>query len=271
MKKVRRNLVKFVLLGIITVMCCSCGASLNSMKDANNYIKTSRVKELRGWGELAGAIQATSPKVKVQKSSPGSIALLGLGLLTASVPLDYIAAGIYTPTTLIGISEDLKNQPVTGNLMTIETSLRVNTAVLYRKEPGKPEWDLGQEAIKRAGKLPVRNAGCVIEKFEPRNSIFSTEYKGEDGEIELNRLVFPRLWVYGDYNTTPACTMEDLLTYKEYMTKLTMAMAQILKEETIKIDESILQEYPDIQNKTGNLRGKIYWYDSDTQKGFPEK
>ncbi len=270
MKKTTKIIIKLMLLGIITGLCCSCGASLNSMKDADDYVKANRLKWLQDGKDKRTA--AWTPKVTVSKDSPGSIALLGLGLLTASVPLDYIATAAYTPTTLIGIPEEVKNQPVTGNLMMIGSyvSAMSNSVVLSRKEPGKPEWDLGKEAIKRIGDLPVRHAGCIVKKFDPKESVFNTEYKGEDGEVVINDIVFPKLWVYGKRNVEPVCTMEDLLIYKDYMLKLTAAVAHIIKENNDKLDNTIFQEYPELKNKE-RRSGSIYWYDQDTKKGWTEE
>jgi hypothetical protein len=254
--------IKLILLVIITVLCCSCGSAFKSVKDADDYVKISREEVTRKAINGNGDVYAWTPNIKVEKSAPGSIALLGLGLLTASVPLDYVAAGVYAPTTLIGVSEELKNRPITGKLISIKSQLSTTLIVSYRKEPGKPEWDLKKEAFKKVGELPVRNAGCVVKKFDPLSDILKKEYKGEDGEITIHRMIFPDLWIYGKPNTEPACTMEDILIYKGYMTNLTMAMAQIVKEEVGKLDEIISEEH----GGKVNHQTKTYWYDRGTKK-----
>jgi len=270
MKKVRRNIVKFVLLGIITVMCCSCGPTLKSMKDADDYIKNTRVKSLSRDITGQGAVFITTPEVTMSSDAPGSILLLGLGLLTASMPMDYVAAAAYAPTTLIGIPEKVKNQPVTGKIMDVKSWVSTTVATLNRKEPGKPEWDLKNEAIKRVGDVPKRHDACRINKFE-LYTIGGSEYKGEDGEIAIDTgIVFPKLEIYGKRNITPECTMEDLLIYKDYMLKFTAALAHILKEQNDKLDEQILQEHPELKNLKMEDRDVIYWRDSDTKKEWKE-
>ncbi len=270
MIEAKKTIVKFVLLGVVIGLCCSCGPSLKSMKDADNYLKEDRLKCLRN-GEGWSGVDAWTPKVTVSKDSPGSIALLGLGLLTASVPLDYIAAAAYAPTTLIGISEEVRNQPVTGNIMSIDSYVSNSMSVLYRNELGKPEWDIGKEAIKRVGQLPVRHAACKVQKFEIWDKMMATEYKGQDGEIVIKGLTLPKLTIYGKRNVEPPCTTEDLLIYKDYMLKITAAIAHIMKEEEDKLNTTIFREYPELQKVKDKHRGKISWRDRDTKKEWIEE
>ena len=274
MNAVRRNITKLILLGIITVMCCSCGPTLKSMRDTDDYIKNKRIERLKlsapGRGE--GAVFITTPEVTMSSDAPGSILLLGLGLLTASMPMDYVAAAAYAPTTLIGIPEKVKNQPVTGKIMDIKSWVSTTIATLTRKEPGKQEWNLKNEAIKRVGDVPKRHDACRVNKFEMNPySVTNVEYKGADGEISIEKgTFFPTLEIYAKRNVTPECTMEDLLIYKDYMLKFTAALAHILKEENAKLDEQILQEHPELKNLKMEDRDVIYWRNSDTKKRWKE-
>lgn len=270
MKEARRNIIKIVLLGIITIMCCSCGASLNGIKDADDHIKNTRIKALNRNKDLS--VWLVTPEVTMGSDAPGSILLLGLGILTASMPLDYVAAAAYAPTTFIGIPEKVKNQPVTGNKMTIKTTIGTPTATLIRKEPGKLEWNLKNEAIKRVGDVPKRHAACQVTEFDLHTTgVGKLEYKGKDIDIIIkNGMMFPTLRIYGKRNVTPECTMEDLLIYKDYMLKFTAALAHILKEENAKLDEQILQEHPELKNLKMEDRDVIYWRDSDTKKRWKE-
>jgi len=270
MKEARRNIIKIVLLGIIAAMCYSCGASLNNIKDADDHIKSTRIKALNRGKDLS--VWLVTPEITMGSDAPGSILLLGLGLLTASMPMDYVAAAAYAPTTLIGIPEKVKNQPVTGNKMTIKTTIGAPTATLIRKEPGKPEWNLKNEAIKRVGDVPKRHDACQVTEFDLHTTgIGKSEYKEKDVDIIIkNGMIFPILRIYGKRDVTPECTMEDLLIYKDYMLKFTAALAHILKEENIKLDKQILQEHPELKNLKMEDRDVIYWRNSDTNKRWKE-
>ncbi len=266
MRNTRKNILKFILLGIMVGIFCSCGHSFKSIKEIDDHIDTRREDGvLRSTLESAGAVRVTSPEVAEQRSGVGAIAMMGIGFLSGNV----LSGGIFAAAEARPNYGEIKTKTITGKNIAIKSRIAGYPIITYRKEPGKSEWNLGTEAIKRAGELPIRNTGCVVKQFDPvysHTNIGLIEYKGEDGEIKIKMNISPALLVYGKPETEPECTMEDLFIYKDYITKLTLALAQIIKEETDRLDEEILKKHPDITNETGRQRGKIRWTNSDTKE-----
>jgi len=212
----KKRLVKWFCFGfclICTVaMCCSCSPTFKNIKDVNCYLKKQQSSVSREFD-----VHIKDPVVDNSNL---------LTLVTITLPL-----GTAAPANMLkpGMKVD-ESKAITGNVWLRGSVNFFRNTALYRKEPGKPEWDLAAEVLKKAGPVP-QSSSCQVKKFEVKPSILNKEYKGDDGHVTMGMTYRVVLGFADIKDAETPCTAKDLRAYYEYVKKIAELIKTTVEED----------------------------------------
>lgn len=242
---IKNIILKAALMACAAAVCCSCGPSFKSMKDTENFLIQKRAQYLKKGHQ---DISYTRARPDVQNSYghnlllaiPGGIS--GVTMAMTRSPFEFMKGGKYAYSALAGLSEEQKNEKIKNEIVTLRTFIGASGYfTIYRNEPGRPEWDIGREMLKRAGEPPIRE-GCTVVRFNPRNAYISKKYEGENDRLEIGSLMAIMLAFEDKKDEGTSCTVRDLIAYHEYMDSLAEAAKSIIKEELDQYDAIIKKD-----------------------------
>lgn len=207
----------------VTMLCCSCGSSLKSMKDTDSFLIQDRMEKVTKGQDKVKVMNRNSPFAQSNTSHGVNV--------VASFILDGPVIGFATAGA--------RNPFDDGRIRTKELSAMLDLGshhTTYCKE-GDSVWDLSVEALKRAGQ-PPKSDTCELTGAGVKDSLFEKVYEGNDGNIRLSLVVTPFVRVKGIPKVQPPCTIADLLPYSEYLDRITSSVKEIIAEENARLDKA---------------------------------
>ena len=245
-KLIKKNKAVGILMGgLVMLMCCSCGPSFKTMKDTENFLIQKRAQSLK---DGRRDVSYSRARPDVQKSYghnlllaiPGGIS--GVTMAVTRSPLEYMKGGKYAYSALAGLSEEQKNEKIKNEIVTLQTYVSGGGYfTVFRSEPGKPEWIIGNEILKRAGDPPVRE-GCTVVRINSGKAYLSKKYESENNRLEINHMMFIDMAFADKREGSVSCTIRDLIAYHEYMDRLAEAAISVIQEELDRYDAVIQKD-----------------------------
>lgn len=222
--------VAVVLCTILLLFCTGCGANLKSMRDVDVYLEKDKttardyfwnMKRKRDIEFMKSdrVVNVFQPSVRTRTDK------LGVGLSVLNLAVGNVATGG------IGIAGDLFGRPPARRNVHMKVSGMTTpchrTSFLYsRKEPGKPDWDIGKEAIKLTP-VPESNA-CVFEGVVVEPVLgFSDAYKGDDGEAVIANSLSILVWYSSKTGATAPCDVTEWEIYSNYVRQVGMQINKL--------------------------------------------
>lgn len=222
MKKV---FIAFSLI-IAVALCCSCGPSLKSVKDADSFLIQDRLKSVAKGGGGIYVYKKKPERMEARGSASTADFIIG-------GPVYGIAkAGAVNPFTL----RPREGKKITGTVELKTSVILGNYHLMYRKEGNGPEWDIETEALKRAGQPPQHNA-CEASTAGVFYATINS-YIGSDGTVRLSKYPEPYVRVRQWQHSEIPCVTEDLPVYDEYLDRITNSVKEIITEENERLDKA---------------------------------
>jgi hypothetical protein len=200
------------------------------MRDVDVYLETDKAKARDHFWNMKRkrdiehvnsdrAITLFQPSIRTRTDK------IGIGLSVLNLAVGNVATGG------IGLAGDLFGRPpARGNVHMKVSGSTIPSYKAYflysRKEPGKPDWDIGKEAIKLTP-VPESNA-CVFEGvvIEPVLG-FSDTYKGDDGEAVIAKSVSILVWYSSKPGATVPCDKKEWELYSNYVRQVGMQVRKL--------------------------------------------
>lgn len=211
----KRLSVWFFLAGA-ALLCCACGGSLTSVKDANCVV----AKDLAG---KEG--QGPDITIDVPRKRPSG----GLGLAVVNLAAGNLAsAAVFGGGSLLGGPGFYGPMRIDGYF----TYKKHRYITIYSKVPGKPEWDLIAETNKRIKAKPIpASESCVFEGAGAFSSPpFIQEYSGTDGTVKLGRFMGTAVHFSPRNDAKVPCDKETAKVYSDYLREINNDMRTMVEE-----------------------------------------
>ncbi len=197
-----------VFLVSVVLLCCSCAPGLNSIRDVDCYLEKERTST--NWPIL----------VKVETPEGRSV---GLGDALGGV--SGIVMALTKPSKFNSKGEVRAYIPLAGS---IDYGRYI---AYYRKEPGKPVFDLREEVLKKAGAIPERPS-CEIKHFSMEPILgFNKDYDFGDSQVKLSKGLLVQLHFNAKDYAEPPCNRTDFGAYVEYISNIVRILEERANEE----------------------------------------
>ncbi len=204
---ITRILFAFFLLSS-SALCLSCGTTFHSLQEADCHIEKERKRTTD-----KPHFFTTGPSYR-KNETIANAALRGFGLIEDGKPLRVPASKLNGPATMYG--EQGAKGPfweVSGNIMF------KRDVALVRREAGKPEINLVNDAIKDVGKIPD-SLSCMVEKIQIVPHWPASKYQSSDGYALVVSGATVRVLFCGMQEATTPCDEEAGKIYRDYLEKV---------------------------------------------------
>ena len=203
-----KKILKAIFIILLMILCCSCAPGLKNMKEVDCYIEKERT--------------STTQQPFLEITSP----------LQTRVGVDDV---ITFPFSLVSILKpsglDRKGNVTAYIPLSVAIHFQRYVAY-YRKEPGKPAWDLRDEALKKVGPRPERPS-CEIKHFSIEPILgFNKEYDFGDSQINVSKGLLFQLHFKARKGAEPPCNRTDLEAYLDYVSKVVNIFHDYVNEES---------------------------------------
>lgn len=227
MKMIMRTLGVAGLM-VIIALCCSCAPNLKSMKDVDCYVDSQRTKSKHGVSYSVSTIHQQHPGLHKENTSKGYTAtVVSSPPLTAANTVLSFPLSVVKPPNMSNVGVDKAPYLEYSAVIYFQKA-----GTIYRKETGKPEWDLFAEAVKQAGKVP-ESTSCVFEGIGHTDGTMpgDQEYIGEDGHIKTAKYLGVFLHFKRDPNANPPCDEVAMKIYQDYLEKVCGNIKNMMDEQ----------------------------------------